>query len=194
MGFIGELQFTNIWGVEAGIADARGDGTLNPGRPFDTGEWAYAIALKATNPFAELGDGKMSIAYYHVGETQKETANVVDGTEGLAFIFEQDIGDFGYFVKAATAWGRQGGASDTAAGGVVWKNPFGNNEDWLGLGVGWVSPTANNTNDEYVAETYYRMQLTPIVQATVGAMAVIHPSNINSDVEGILSVRLQAHF
>ena len=194
MGFIGELQLSGGWSFEAGVADARGDSTLNVGRPFDTNEWAYAVALKAKDLFAEIGDGQARLAYYHVGETQKDTANTVPGTEGLAFIFEQDIGDFGFFAKAATAWGRQASASNTAAAGVVWKNPFGYDEDWLGLGFGWVSPTAANTNDEYVAETFYRMQLTPIVQATVGAMAVINPSGINSDVEGVLNFRLQAHF
>jgi hypothetical protein len=194
MGFIGEAHLTGTVSIEAGIADARGDGTVDPSRPFDTNEWAYAGALIVDNPFADIGDGRARLAYYHVGTTQKDTTTPVRGTDGLAFIYEQDIGDHGYFLKAATAWGRQAGAAHTAAGGMVWKKPFGYEEDRWGLGIGWVSPSANNTNDEYVAETYYRMQLTPTFQGTLGLMAVINPSNISSNLEGVANFRVQAHW
>ena len=107
---------------------------------------------------------------------------------------EQDVGNVGLFARYATAWGRTGFVDQTAAAGAVWKNPFGNDEDWLGVGLGWVAPTADDTNDEYVAETYYRLQLTPLTQITAGAMAIIHPSNISSDLEGVLNLRARMYF
>jgi len=77
----------------------------------------------------------------------------------------------------------------------VWTKPFGNDEDWWGLGFGWVDPTAPGSNNEYVVETFYRLQLTPFVQVTPDAMMVINPSNNpDRDVEGVFSLRVRGHF
>lgn len=194
MGFAGGVEFGAGISVEAGIADGRGDGNLNPGRPFESGEWGYAAAAKVTNPFATTGDGQMKAAYYFVDETYQGTSRRQASTQGVNFIMEQDIGAFGVFARYGASWGRTGAVDHAAAGGVIWKEPFGNDENWLGAGLGWVSPTAQNSNNEYVAETFYRMQLTPLVAASTGLMAVGNPSNISSDLEGVLNFRLQAHF
>lgn len=74
------------------------------------------------------------------------------------------------------------------------RSPFGNEEGQLGLGFGWIDPTAPNTNNEYVAETYYRMQLTPFVQVTADAMLTINPSKTGSSNEGVFSLRARGEF
>ncbi|MEP1934236.1 MAG: carbohydrate porin [Hoeflea sp.] len=194
MGFAGGVELGGGVSLEAGIADARGNGHLNPGRPFDSGEWGYAAAAKLSNPFAATGDGQIKAAYYFVDETFKGTSKRQASTQGVNFIVEQDIGAFGVFARYGASWGRKGAVDHAAAGGVVWKEPFGNDEDWLGAGLGWVAPTAQNSNNEYVAETFYRLQLTPLVVATTGVMAIGNPSNISSDLEGVLNFRVQAFF
>ena len=65
----------------------------------------------------------------------------------------------------------------------------------MGFGFGWVDPSAAGTNSEYVAETFYRLQLTPLVTVTADGMAIINPSsNPNNNVEGVFSFRARAHF
>lgn len=49
----------------------------------------------------------------------------------------------------------------TAGADMIWKAPFGNDEDQVGAGFGGIDPAAFDTNNDYVAETYYRMQFTP---------------------------------
>lgn len=194
MGFAGGIELGGGVSLEAGIADARGNGNLHLSRPFETGEWGYAAAAKISNPFAATGDGQIKAAYYFVDETYQGSSREQASTQGLNFIIEQDIGEVGVFARYGASWGRKGAVDHAAAAGVVWKDPFGNDEDWLGAGLGWVSPTAENSNNEYVVETFYRMQLTPFVAASTGLMAVGNPSNISSDLEGVLNFRVQAFF
>lgn len=193
-GLIGEFLLGDIVKFEAGIADALGNGNVNFSRPFDTGDWAYAASVALVEPFPDAGYGQYKVAYYSVDPTGQGTPNASARTQGLTITIEQDVGDVGLFARYATAWGRTGAVDRTAATGLVWKRPFGNEEDWLGVGFGWVSPTASGTNSEYVAETYYRLQLTPLTQVTAGAMAVIQPSYITSDIEGVLNLRARMYF
>ena len=78
---------------------------------------------------------------------------------------------------------------------MVWQKPFGCSEDWLGLGFGAVRPTARATNVEYVAEAFWRVQLTPFVQFTPDVQVIFDPSyRPNTDVEAVFSLRLRMQF
>ncbi|MGI9570080.1 MAG: carbohydrate porin [Desulfobulbia bacterium] len=189
-----EVQLFNNVFLDAAIADARGNGQVNFSR-LSHEEYAYAGALTVRDPFATRGDGFYRLTYYRVDETYKGTSRQQAATEGISIQMEQDIGDVGFTTRYSQTFKRKGSIDKTAAVGLVWKKPFGNDEDWLGLGFGWVRPTAASTNDEYVAETYYRMQLTPFLQLTPGAMLIINPSNNpNNNTEGVFNVRLRGHF
>jgi len=191
-----DFKLTKSMIVEAEVADASGDGTINFGRVFDTGRVAYATALKFENPFKPTGNGIYKFTYYSVDSTgQQGTSSFKKASQGLSIQVDQDFGDLGVFAKYSKTFERQGSIGQFASAGLVWKKPFGYDEDWLGLGVGWVDPTAANTNNEYVAEAYYRLQLTPIVQVTPSAMLVVNPSkNPDTDTEGVFSLRARAHF
>ena len=191
-----DFKLTKSMIVETGVADASGDGNINFGRVFDDGRLAYATALKFENPFKSTGDGIYKFTYYSVDSTgQRGTSSFKKASQGLSVQVDQDFGDLGVFAKYSKTFERQGSIGQFASAGLVWKKPFGHDEDWLGLGVGWVDPTAANTNNEYVAEAYYRLQLTPIVQVTPSAMLVMNPSsNPDTNTEGVFSLRARAHF
>ncbi len=181
--------------VEGIVADARGDGNLNFRRVFNTGEHAYAGSLRFENPFKSHGDGLYKLTYYKVDATRQGTPAAQSATQGLTIQVDQDFGDLGVFAKYSKVFQRKGSIEQYAAGGLVWTKPFGNDEDWLGLGFGWADPTAPGANNEYVAETFYRLQLTPFVQLTPGAMMVINPSNKpDSNIEGVFNLRLRGQF
>ena len=191
-----DFKLTESMIIETGVADASGDGDINFSRVFDDGRLAYATALKFENPFKSTGDGIYKFTYYSVDSTgQRGTSSFKKASQGLSVQVDQDFGDLGVFAKYSKTFERQGSIGQFASAGLVWKKPFGHNEDWLGLGVGWVDPTAANTNNEYVAEAYYRLQLTPIVQVTPSAMLVMNPSNNpDTNTEGVFSLRARAHF
>ncbi len=181
--------------VEVAAGDALGNGKLNFKRVFNNDELAYTGAIKFDNPFAETGDGQYRFGLYQVDATGQGTASAQAETRGYSINVDQDFGDLGLFAKYARNAGRSGRIKQTAAAGGVWTRPFGYAEDWLGLGVAWAEPTASGSRDEYVAETYYRLQLTPFLDLTPAVMLVMNPSNkINDDIEGVFTLRLRAKF
>ncbi len=126
---------------------------------------------------------------------QRGTSAFQRASQGLSIQVDQDFGDLGVFAKYIRVFERKGSIQQFASGGLVWTNPFGHDEDWLAVGFGWVDPTAPNTNDEYVAETFYRLQLTPFIQVTPAAMLVMNPSkNPDSNTEGVFTLRARAVF
>ncbi len=195
MAAIAGFNFNDSVSLEVGVADANGDATLNLGRPFDTGKLAYAGTVTLNDPFKLDGTGAYRFSYYHVDPTKQQTASPQASSSGFAINFDQDVGELGLFARYANASGRTGQAEQFASTGAVWKKPFGYDEDRLGFGFGWVDPSAANTNSEYVVESYYRMQLTPLTTVTVDVMAVINPSNnLDEDLEFVFSLRARAHF
>lgn len=181
--------------LQGAAGDARGDGNLNFRRVFETGELVYAGALKFENPFKAVGNGLYKFTYYKVDATRQGTPAARSATQGLSIHVDQDFGELGVFAKYSKAFQRKGSVEQYAAAGLVWTKPFGNDEDWWGLGFGWVDPTAPGSNNEYVAETFYRLQLTPFIQVTPDAMMVINPSNNpDKNVEGVFSLRVRGHF
>jgi len=180
--------------VETAVADALGNGNLNFSRVFDTGRVAYAGALRLENPFKRVGDGLYKFTYYKVDSTGvRGTPSFQKASQGLSIQVDQDFGDLGVFAKYSRTFQRQDDIGQFASAGVVWTKPFGHDEDRLGLGFGWVDPTAPNTNNEYVAEAYYRLQLTPFIQVTPDAMLVMNPSmNPDTNTEGVFSLRARA--
>ena len=180
--------------IETAVADRQGDGNLNFNRVFENGRLAYASSLKLENPFKPVGDGLYRFTYYKVDSTgTRGTPSFQKVSQGVAIMVDQDFGDLGVFAKYSRAFQRKGSIEQYAAAGIVWTKPFGHAEDWLGLGFGWVDPTAANTKNEYVAEAFYRMQLTPFIQVSPGAMLVMNPtSNPDTNTEGVFSLRARA--
>ena len=101
----------------------KGNGQLNFGRVFDTGDIAYAGAVRLENPFPDLGDGQYKFSYYSVDATGQGTPSAAASTQGLSIQIDQDVGEVGLFAKYHHAFGRQGLVRQSAAAGAVWKNP-----------------------------------------------------------------------
>lgn len=61
--------------------------------------------------------------------------------------------------------------------------------------MGWVNPTDSALDDEYVAEVFYRIQLTRNAQLTPDLQLIANPSNApDDDLLGIFGVRLRTAF
>lgn len=194
-GFIFGFDLGPNLSIEAGVADGNGDGSLNPSRPFHSVELAYAASIEVANLFPTQGDGIIKVSGYYVDPTKQGTPGALAATSGLVIQAEQDIGEVGLFAKFQAAFERVGSVRHTGAAGFVWKNPFAHDEDWLGIGFGYVYPAAANTRTEYTSEIFYRMQVTPLTQITAGTMLIAHPSDpTKNDLEGVFSLRVKAEF
>ena len=150
-------------------------------RSIKSDELAYAAALSVENLLPEIGVGSIRLAAYHVDSTTG-SGTPQASTRGIVASAEQDIGGVGYSVRYARADGRLNASRHTGAAAMVWKKPFGRDTDWLGWGLGYVQPAGANTKPEYLTEVFYRTQLTPLSQLSVGVMLV--ESNKNSATPG----------
>lgn len=183
--------------IGGGVSDARGDGGVNFARIFNEGELAYAGQV-AYQPKLSVGEGFYSLSAFYVEPKFRGSPQAQEESRGLQLMLDQDIGEVALFAKFGLAEKRKASAERYASGGLVWLNPFGETEDRLGLGVGWVRPSADDTNDEWVVEGFYRLQMTPALEVTPGAEWIINPSNTDnnsgSNHEGVLNLRATARF
>jgi carbohydrate-selective porin OprB len=181
--------------LEAGVGDANGDGKLNTDRSVKSDELAYSAAVIAENLFPTLGDGAIRLGYYQVDPTKRGTSDAQARTSGVVLAAEQDVGDYGLFARYAESFGRHSGSRSTGAAGIVWKKPFGYDEDRLGFGVSYVEPSAEDTDAEYLSEVFYRMQITPLAELSAGAIVLNRPNNADdTGAEAVFNLRLRYAF
>jgi hypothetical protein len=173
------------------LADARGEGEFMNLSSFSKGDY-MTNAYVAWKPTIEgLGPGSYQFAMYFVDATKTEASS-----RGFGLNFEQSLGDDrAVFLKYNQSDKRKPLVRKSIAGGIMWTNPFGCGEDWLGLGAGWSEPTDQTLRDEYLLESFWRMQLTPAVQFTSGVQLWFNPSMARGDdLEAVFTLRLLAEF
>lgn len=194
-GVMGGVNIGTHIKLELGVTDGNGDGNLSSIGSVKSSELAYAGAISIVNLFPALGDGDIRIGHYSVDPLKQGTPGARAATRGTVIAVQQDIGDFGLFARYTEASGRQALSRHTGAIGAVWKNPFGNSEDWLGFGLGYAQPTAARFKKEKLAEVYYRMQMGSLTQFTIGAILLDRPNNVgNTGTGAVFNLRLRAQF
>lgn len=195
LGLRAGVNFNANLKFEFGVTDGNGNGQLHLDRGVDLKELAYGAAFVGINLFPSLGAGAIRLGYYMVDPTKQGTPNAAAGTSGIVLNIEQDVGDFGLFARYSATQGRQAAVGNSGIAGFVWKNPFSNAEDQLGVGLAYVQPTAANSKTEYVTEAFYRMQITPLAQLSAGVMLLTRPNNAaNTGTEAVFNMRLRAAF
>ena len=62
--------------------------------------------------------------------------------------------------------------------------------DVLGVGASWGRPSNSDLRDQYAGEVFYRLQLSPDNQFTLGYQVILNPSNNpGDDAIGVFEVR-----
>ena len=65
-------------------------------------------------------------------------------------------------------------------------------KDVWGIGAGWGRPSNGDLDDEFVGETFYRLQLTRNMQVTPDVQVIVNPSNApDDDVLAVFGIRLR---
>ena len=174
-----------------GIADANGKGEFLDFNSFFRGDYVSSAYVAFQPDIPCLGRGNYQFALHMVDATDSTPYSRFLGINA-----EQSLGeDWALFAKYNRADKRQPAVKQSAAGGIVWKTAFGFQEDWLGMGVGWSEPTNQTLRDEYVAEAFWRMQLTPLIQVTPSVQFWFDPSlTPNDDFQSVFTIRLLGEF
>jgi porin len=173
------------------IADANGKGEFLNFDSFFQGDYLSSAYLAVEPEVGRLGKGRYQVAMHFVDATSTAAYSRFLGVN-----LEQAVGPaWAVFAKYNRADGRQSAIGQSAAAGVVWKEAFGFQEDWLGTGIAWAEPSNSSLRDEYVIETFWRNQLTPLIQVTPSIQFWVNPSQTpDEDFQAVFTIRALAEF
>ena len=173
------------------IADANGQGDFLDFDSFFKGDLMSSVYAAVEPELEGLGRGKYQIAAHFI-----EATDSTSYSRFLGINAEQDLGDnWAVFAKYNRAEKRQPAIRQSAATGIIKKKAFGFQEDWLGMGIGWSDPSDPSLRDEYVAETFWRMQATPLIQVTPSLQFWFDPAQTpNKDFQAVFTVRMLGEF
>jgi len=161
----------------------------NTGRPDIT---ATALAGETFPLFRNQGKGSFADAGYtsRLGVLSRlysgwgiglSITQFVSQTAGIAFRYGwQDADDVAVEQVASVQY-------------LSYAGSFRPKDVW-GVGVGWGRPSSD-LDDEYVAEAFYRIQLTRNMQVTPDVQIIANPSNApDDDILAVFGVRLRTAF
>jgi hypothetical protein len=76
------------------------------------------------------------------------------------------------------------------SGGIGWEGKLISETDVIGVGGMWGRPSDHDLRDQFGGELFYRLQVSPDNQITVGYQLIVNPSNQpNDDVVGVFEIR-----
>jgi porin len=110
---------------------------------------------------------------------------------GFDLSFDQHVGpNLIPFIRYGFSEGYVAKVDQIVAGGVGWQGQILTKSDVVGIGGSWGEPSDRTLRDQEAAEVFYRLQLSPDNQVTVGYQVIIDPaSNPTQNVVGVLELR-----
>jgi porin len=178
-------EFYAMAGATAGNASAGQTPWTNFSWQDWSVEWEFGYA---PHDFLGLGPG-----VYRVQPFLAQAGGPTEG--GIGFNFEQQLGHkspFGWFGRFGVGGSQvSGGASTQIGSGFVMEGPLEQlglvprlTNDYTGVGFVWSQPSATSKTvyhrNEYVAETFYTLQLTPMMRLQPDLQIVWNPA-FNTD-------------
>jgi hypothetical protein len=179
--------------IDGGITDANGMATaMDLGGFFEDHEFLTFGEAALTPTIEGVGTGRYRLALWHI-DSRDEANKPSD--QGITVSLDQDFGEaLTVFARYGHADGDVTGITDSVQGGMGLKNVLGK-DNMLGVAAAWSQPKASGKRDEKVIEVFQRFQLTETAQFTIGAQAIIDPSNApGDDVLGVFSARLRLQY
>jgi len=94
------------------------------------------------------------------------------------------------FFRYGAGEGNLNGIEHMVSTGVGWEGKIITESDVVGIGGMWGRPTDHDLRDQFGGEVFYRLQVSPDNQLTIGYQLIIDPSNQpDDDVVGVLELR-----
>jgi len=182
-------KLSDQWYISTGFQDAQGRKTTGG---FDTffGDFNLFSALEVgyTPTIEGVGRGtyRFTAWYRDGGDSDGKPHDA-----GFDVSFDQRVGDHLIpFFRAGTGEGNLNGIDHMVSTGVGWEGKLITESDVLGIGAAWGRPSNHDLDDQFAAEMFYRLQVSPDNQLTVGYQAIVHPSNApDDDLVGVFELR-----
>jgi hypothetical protein len=182
-------KLSDQWYISTGFQDAQGQKTTGG---FDTFFQDFnlfsAFEVGYTPNIEGLGKGsyRLTVWYRDAGESD---GNPHDA--GIDLSIDQHVGDHLIpFFRYGAGEGNIKGIEHLLSAGVGWEGKLITDSDVIGVGGAWGRPDDHSLRDQFGGEVFYRLQVSPDNQLTVGYQLIIDPSNQpNDDVVGVFEVR-----
>jgi len=138
-----------------------------------------------------LGEGNYRFTLWHADAVPTQSK---PSDEGFVLSFDQRITPHMIpFVRYEYANGALTGIKQLMTGGFGWQGRLLSKQDVCGVALAWGQPTDDKRN-QWTAETFYRVQLSPANQLSVGYQLIVDPTNSNEDAVGVCWVRFRVLF
>jgi hypothetical protein len=182
-------KITQQWYVSTGFQDAEG---VKSEAGFDTFFKDFNLFSAVEAGFTPNIEGKgrgtyrLTAWYRDAGDSNGKPHDA-----GLDFSGEQRISPHLMpFFRAGTGEGNINGIEHMISTGIGWEGAMITKSDVAGVGVAWGRPSDHSLDDQFAAEVFYRLQVSPDNQFTVGYQVIVDPVNDpGSDLVGVFEVR-----
>jgi len=160
-----------------------------------SGNWEYAGEFGLTPEIDGLGTGVYRAMLYYSDAIQRG-ASILNSGWTYALSFDQDVGEtLGLFARFSHAENPTRAFSQRAAFGTQIKDPFGHEDDRIGLGAWWGDPTDRSLRDETGIDLFWKLRVAKNVEFTPGVTLLIDPAlRPTSDTAWVGSLRLRMEF
>ena len=136
-----------------------------------------------------LGKGSYRFTYWHADAVPDESKPF---DEGVAFSCDQEISPHLIpFFRYEYADGQLTHIHQLVTGGVGWQGALLSKQDVCGVALAWGQPTEAQQQDQWTGEAFYRVQLSPANQFSVGYQLILDPTLSNEDIVGVFWARFR---
>jgi hypothetical protein len=175
--------------VSTGLQDAQGKKTeAGFDTFFDDFNTFTAFEVGLTPKFEGYGQGAYRFTgwYRDAGESNGQPHDA-----GFDLSFDQRVNEHLVpFFRYGWGQGNINGIDHMISAGVGWEGALITKSDVVGLATAWGRPSDSDLDDQFAAEVFYRLQVSPDNQLTVGYQLIFEPVfEPGDDVVGVFEVR-----
>jgi porin len=182
----------SLWYISTGFQDAQGKKTRVG---FDTffGDFnlfsALEIGFKPTIEGLGSGTYRFTGWYRDSGDSNGKPYDT-----GFDLSFDQHITkNLIPFFRYGVGKGNVNGLEQMVSTGIGWQGKLLTETDVIGVAGAWGRSKERTVRDQFLTEIFYRLQVSPDNQLTVGYQVLLNPTT-SHDVEGILELRWRITF
>ncbi len=194
LGINATVKLNDQWYISTGAQDAQGkkttagfDTLFQDFNLFSAGEVGYTPTI----PGLGKGTYRLTGWYRDAGEAYGKPHDA-----GVDLSIDQEIGHgFRPFFRYGTGEGNINGIENMVSGGMGWEGKLISKSDVIGAGGAWGEPSGPGLRDQFAMEFFYRLQVSPDNQFTLGYQVIFDPTNQpNEDAVGVFEVRWRITF
>jgi len=192
-GFLGFITVkpNDIFYILFSLGDLRAEaGKISIKSFFKDRDYFKTLELNFAPLAKKIGyDGNYHIVFWHSDKIEDEGK---PSSQGFNINISRTFADkFGAFIRYGYSDGQFTEVKQLLSLGFGISGPLNNPGDFFGVAFAMGEPVDNSLRTQFVFETLYRIQVTPIAQITPDIQLIINPSNNpNEDFLAVLGMRL----